>query len=174
MKNHSVIDNGVRKWISRHVAVAGFIFSKDKKGNWYVLANKRGEGCPDFVGYWNCPCGYLDYDETTKEAIAREVREETGLKLESSKFKLDYINDSPENSDKQNVTFSYHTKVISFKNLALTTAFSEKEEVAEIKWIKLTEIHNYEWAFNHLNIIENIFKKHYKENKIKKFFKKIW
>lgn len=144
--------------------MAGFVFSKDKRGNWYILANKRGKGCPDFVGYWNCPCGYLDYDETTKEAIAREVREETGLKINSSKFELSFINDSPINSNKQNVTFRYFTKIKNFKSLATSTVFSEKDEVEEIKWIKITELYNYEWAFNHKNIIEEIYKSKIKEN----------
>ena len=39
-------------WVSRSCAVAVFVFA-NIKGIWYVLANQRGKGCPDYQGYWN-------------------------------------------------------------------------------------------------------------------------
>lgn len=87
MKNYPIkIETGEHAgetvWVHRSIAVAGFIFCRINN-EWCVLANQRGEGAPDFQGYWNCPCGYLDFDETLAEACSREIYEETGVKIES-------------------------------------------------------------------------------------------
>ena len=83
MKNFSIIDDrtGREYWISRSVAVVGFIYGYDEDEKEYILAVQRGTGTPDpeFVGKWCLPCGYLDYDETLEEALQREVFEETGV-----------------------------------------------------------------------------------------------
>ena len=88
MKNYSItIETGEHAgetvWVHRSIAVAGFIFCRINN-EWCVLANQRGEGAPDFQGYWNCPCGYLDFDETLAEACSREIYEETGVNIEPS------------------------------------------------------------------------------------------
>ena len=67
-------------WFSRSVAVTLVTFFIDKDKKVYVLASKRGKGTPDpeFVGSWNVCCGYLDFNETCKQAAVRETFEETG------------------------------------------------------------------------------------------------
>ena len=50
MKNFSVNVNGKEYWISRSVAVAGFIF-KQKGNDLYALIEKRGKGAADYQGY---------------------------------------------------------------------------------------------------------------------------
>jgi 8-oxo-dGTP diphosphatase len=44
-----------------------------------VLVIRRGK--PPFKGQWSIPGGGLDYGEKLQEAVAREVREETGLEI---------------------------------------------------------------------------------------------
>ena len=85
MNNFSIEHEGKIYWISRSMAVVCFVFAYID-GRWCVLANQRGEGTPDFQGYWNAPCGYLDYNETLEQAAIREVYEETGVKLTEAKF----------------------------------------------------------------------------------------
>lgn len=84
---------GKTVWISRSCAVAGFVFMY-LNGIYYILA---GKGCP---GY--CPCGYVDYGETTEEAIRREIHEETGFKCPFC-LTLCGINDAPT----ENITLRY-------------------------------------------------------------------
>lgn len=110
MKNYSItIETGEHAgetvWVHRSIAVAGFIFCRINN-EWCVLANQRGEGAPDFQGYWNCPCGYLDFDETLAEACSREIYEETGVKIEPSALYMCSVNDDPKDSNRQNVTMT--------------------------------------------------------------------
>ena len=56
-------------------AVGAFIFDGDR-----VLVIQRGT--PPGEGLWSIPGGKLEANETLAQAVAREVREETGLVVE--------------------------------------------------------------------------------------------
>ncbi|CAN5206598.1 NUDIX hydrolase [soil metagenome] len=56
-------------------AVAALIFDRDR-----VLVIQRGK--PPGEGLWSLPGGQLEASETLARAVAREVREETGLLVE--------------------------------------------------------------------------------------------
>ncbi len=58
------------------VAVGAFVFD----GEGRVLLVERGN--PPGVGLWTVPGGRLEPGETLAQAVAREVREETGLVVE--------------------------------------------------------------------------------------------
>lgn len=165
MKNFPVIDKatGREHWISRSIAAVVCIIAKDKSGDEYVLAVQRGKGTPDpeYVGKYCMPCGYLDYDETVTQAAQREVKEETGLTFPVTDFKLVTINDNPFDDKRQNVTFRYLVKsdiLVNELELMFTTKNSEKDEVSGIRFIKLSNIELYEWAFNHETLIKEIIK----------------
>ena len=167
MKNFPVIDKatGREHWISRSIAAVVCIIAKDLKGNKYILAVQRGEGTPDpeYVGAYCMPCGYLDFDETIKEAAQREVKEETGITFPISDFRLVSINDNPNSDKRQNVTFRFLVESdVPIEDLSklITTKNAEKNEVSDVTFIKLSEINNFRWAFNHEKLIEEIsFKK---------------
>ena len=136
MKNFKVTakEDGKEYWISRHMAVTGIIrviqfppkgsekASKNPELKIYYLLSKRGEGCPDHVGKWQCNCGYLDFDESLADAVLREIKEEIGLDISEAlksgnvtssdepkilDFGLLTIRDLPEHDSRQNVTFRY-------------------------------------------------------------------
>lgn len=155
MNNFSVQHEDKTYWISRSVAVACFVFTTINNKT-CILASQRGEGSADFHGYWDAPCGYLDFGETTEEAAIRETYEETGVKLRYTKFIG--FDDDPK-SIHQNITFYY----LSFiKETILTDNIydnrgGEENEVADVKWIPIDELDNYQWAFDHKNIIKKIY-----------------
>lgn len=162
MKNFPVTHEGKEYWISRAMTVVGILRAYNKEGQPYVLAVQRGKGTPDpeYVGSWCLPCGYLDYDETLQEAIARECKEETGLDTTYYKWRLASYNDRPEGDKRQNVGFRFTYDCFEpIENLTvkLTSRFSEKDEVSDIKFIPLSEIEDYKWAFNHDTIIEDLY-----------------
>lgn len=151
MKNFSVKINDKLYWISRSVAVAGFIFNKIN-GKLHILAAKRGSGAADNIGLWNCPCGYLDYDETTVQACNREIFEETGITLLKTDFKLFDINEDLEG--RQNITFKYYAILDRpWLDGLFDLSNCEQDEVEEVKFIPIEDISKFEWAFNHDEII---------------------
>lgn len=162
MKNFPIIDKetGREYWISRSVAVLGIVTATDYNGVEHILAVQRGIGTPDpeFVGAWCLPCGYLDFDETCKEAVSREVKEETGIDISPDKFELVYINDDPKSDKRQNITLRFKAELIEYANdVKLTDKFSETNEVMDIKWIPIDWVDNYKWAFNHEKIIKSLY-----------------
>ena len=163
MKNFPVRDEktGREYWISRSVAVLVALYAKDVDGQEYVLAVQRGKGTPDpeYVGKYCMPCGYLDFDETCREAAARELKEETGLTIPMTDFKFVNYNDNPNEDKRQNVTFRFVVKSLVPKEdleKLFTTKNSEKDEVSSIRFIRINDIDLYEWAFNHEKLCQKL------------------
>lgn len=152
MKNFPIEYEGNVYWRSRSVAVAGFIFCQDADGEWCVLANRRGPGCPDEVGKWCCVCGYLDFFENGEEAVARETKEETGVIIDPSRVHFDSVMFSTKND--QNVTLRYFVWLEGqCSDYQLSNEYNEKDETTDIKWIGVKDVSLFEWAFGHKNII---------------------
>lgn len=142
MKNFPIEKDGKEYWISRSCAAVAYVYSFHK-GKMMVLVNKRGPGLPNNVGKWNAPSGFVDYDETTKECAAREVFEETGVKLNPTDFHLEEIDDRPSRPG-QNILFRF-SAVMKYTD-AITNENCEKDEVDEVKWIPVDDIDKYDWT----------------------------
>ena len=147
MKNFPIEHDGKIYWISRAVAVVGYIFTV-KDNHVCVLAGKRGKGCPDYQGYWNVPCGYLDFDETTKDACVREIYEETNLKVDPAYLHFLSVEDDPTKDAKQNVSFRYWSFSSLHAEQDVYAKGEEPDEVEEVKWIPVEDLDYYEFAFN--------------------------
>ena len=146
-------------WFSRSVAVATAVLLNDN-GKWYILAGQRGAGTPDYQGYWNLPCGYLDYNEDTKEAAIREVYEETGIKLNPAQVKPFGTSSSPY-ENRQNVIFFYVAILNEDKrNLNFSLDNMEENEVSGLQWLPLDKCGTLQWAFDHDELIEKILAKY--------------
>ena len=166
MKNQPCYDKdgNFLGWFSRSVAVLAVVFGYDNDYNCYVLASQRGPGTPDpeFVGSWNCCCGYLDFDESTEQAAIRETFEETGINLSDSSISITDMGwiDDPKADKRQNI--SHRFLVILPKTIdkyEFSKKNNEKDEVGEIKWIPVSEVDNYKWAFGHDIIIKQFYMK---------------
>ena len=156
----SSIDEGFIGWFSRSMATALFVFCKNSHGDWCVLASERGIESADFHGMWNCPCGYLDYDETTRECAVRECFEETGVKRPSESIEFIGYEDDPITANRQNVTFRFMAKITDkvTSDFEFSKKNNEGKEVGEIAWIKLSDVDKYQWAFDHDKRIGEILK----------------
>ena len=156
INNFPFMYRGKEYWYSRSVATTPFVFCKNEKNEFCVLANRRGIGTPDFQGLWNVPCGYLEFNVNGEENCQKEVFEETNVKVPIEKFKYLGVNTNPT-ENKQNVSIRYYAILDgNINDYKLNDENSEKNEVEDIKWIPLDEVKNYEWAFNHNLIIDEI------------------
>ena len=155
------MDGSPGPWFSRSVAAATCVLLKDTDTDkWYVLAGKRGRGAPDYMGYWNLPCGYLDYNEDVQEAAAREVAEETGIRLNKNQLKLFGHSSSPY-ENKQNVVF-YFVAILQESKKSLPFSFEnmEVDEVAGAQWLPLEKKDSLMWAFDHDELLDRVLAKY--------------
>lgn len=144
-------------WLSRSACVVTLVVAK-VKGKHYVLASQRGKGTPDpeFVGSWNLCCGYLDYNETLREAATRELFEETGIIVHPDELVFYKVNDNPFDDKRQNITFRYFHLLKCDYLPNTTNNFSEVDEVDEIAWIPVESVNNVNWAFNHKELVNEM------------------
>lgn len=166
-KNKQVIDKetGEVIWKSRSMAVTACVVTMNPTTREYnFLVERRGAGCPDYVGALAFPCGYLDWDETRRDAVIRELQEELGLDVDPRRI-LEWktIDDPSENH--QNVVTRYIVVVnydmisewIKTADLNTEARGGEKDEVAEIKLIPYSKVQEEkDWAFNHNEVIEEL------------------
>jgi len=135
----------------RHTTVDALMV-KDNK----ILLTKRSENLSQ-SGKYCLPGGYLDMNETTSQAVLRELKEETGYEGKV-KFLL-RINDDParKNDPQQNINFVYMIEPGEQSGTA-------DSEVTEIKWFNLDKIPNPDnMAFDHYKSIE-LYKQYIKKN----------
>lgn len=126
-------EDGKQYWISRSVAVAGFIYRLNFP-NVEVLTEIRGKGV-DHSGERCAICGYLNWDETLTEALKREAYEETGIQLDPSKLQCVYINSDPS-ENRQNVTVHYLYYANNGEDFDLDVRHGgEQNEVERVEWL---------------------------------------
>lgn len=185
MQNFSVKVDGKEHWISRSVAVVGFIFRHNTENNTIeALVEKRGDGAADFQGRMCVPCGYLDYNESGEEAISREAKEECGVVIPAKRMQLFAVDTRPS-ANRQNISL-YYTTVVEDMGLNPDPKLAvggEKDEVAWAKWMTVAKYNDdaakfegmdilkndEQWAFGHNNDIEtclrHLFDRRYKPTK---------
>jgi len=151
--------DGKKIYNSRSCATVGVVICRYKNDD-YVLIAERGIGSADYSGYWNIPCGYLDWDETGYEGVVREVYEETGFYIPSVKkvIRQDlnqpfFVNTDPK-ENRQNISLSYGIYFKTNKLPKLSKEHNEPDEVGELGWVKISELNKYKFAFNHLDRIK--------------------
>ena len=151
-------ENGNELWISRSTVVIPIVFKLDvKTGNIFTLVEKRGP-VVSHPGEWCCPCGYLDWDETLKEACQREVREETGVCLDQDKIVFGAV-DSDKKTANQSVDLWYMCWADG-SDIDLNKV-ETKDEVLEVRWLKVGQVFGRKRLFGLLgkSINIRIFKK---------------
>lgn len=162
---------GLDYWISRAVAVDGYVFAFGLDGGPKVLVVKRSKTMMDEPLKYCVPCGYLDWDETSYDAMVREVYEETSFYIPDFNdfmiFNNDgepfWVNSNPANN-RQNVALNYIT-VFDFtghKDFFPEDVIKYKtRECESIEWLSLTDFlqrDTSQWAFNHDRYIKKALK----------------
>ena len=141
---------GKTYWYSRSCATAAFIYCMDKNGVMYVLACKRGKGAADYQGYWNVPCGYLEYNLHGKENMVKELKEETSIEINKESLRLVSVESNPK-ANRQNVTLRYGCIIAdkTIDDFKFNLDNMEPDEVEDVKWVQFGKHKNLQWAYNH-------------------------
>lgn len=111
-----------------------------------------------YMGFWALPGGFVEYGERVEEAALREVREETGLKVELDHL-LGVYSDPNRDPRGHVVSICFIAHWINGRLKADTDA----SEVSRFKWEELNQV---KLAFDHaiiLNDARKFQKKYIKE-----------
>lgn len=155
IQNKFIDVDGKTHWLSRSVAVVVTVILNNEK----VLLVKRGTFATQ-GGKWCNPCGYLDWNESSTQASKREVWEETGLRIdeiidnpdsvvfESLIHPWDIVT-SPDLNHNQDIAIYHGISFSSEVEPILTNKNCEEGEIDESKWVLLSDLDKYDFAFNH-------------------------
>ena len=128
------------------VACDNLIVSKHNNSVEILLIQRKGEPC---AGMWALPGGFLEENETAEEGAARELLEETGVKISADKLILVSIFSKPNRDPRTHlISLSYLAYVD--KNIIEHKAGDDASNTA---WHDLNNLP--EMAFDHAEIIES-------------------
>lgn len=113
------------KKIRFHITIKGICVYNGK-----TLIMKRVRPSTDGLGYWELPGGGLEYGETPHEALKRELREETGLKIKIIKPIYTFTA----------IREDYQTVGIGFLAIPEDDHVHISEEHTDYKWVNEEEL----------------------------------
>lgn len=108
------------------------LFAQGENDEWHVLLIRRGH--EPFKGCWAFPGGFLNMDETLEQCAARELQEETGLRVPTRHFVgiYDDVNRDPRG---RVITVAY----MSYYYGRMEDACAG-DDAAEARWFPVTDI----------------------------------
>jgi NADH pyrophosphatase NudC (nudix superfamily) len=94
------------------------------------------------IGMWDLPGGFVDQDESLETAVVRELQEEIGIEVTGAKYVCSNSN-------------TYRYKEVEYKTcdaffvveLDKKPEIIAQDDVASVKWIKLSEVDIERFAF---------------------------
>jgi ADP-ribose pyrophosphatase YjhB (NUDIX family) len=107
-------------------------------------------------GLWSIPGGLLEVGETIKDALIREVKEETGVDVKHTK-----IIDVHDLIIKDGNKIKYHYVLISSLATLRGGVLNASTDVEEVKWIPINEIKNLKVTKTATHLIKKIQKNTY-------------
>lgn len=127
-KSKSCHDCGFTYYANPSSATAAFIL----RGGCLLVALRGKEPAR---GTWDLPGGFVDMDETAEEGMAREVLEETGLRVE----RADYLFSIPNLYEYSGMTI--HTLDMFYRvEVAADAEAVAGDDAARLAWVPLGEV----------------------------------
>lgn len=113
-----------------------------------ILLIKRSLDSKAYPGLWSLVSGKVEWGEEVKDAVIREVKEETSLDIEIVRFVGRYYDKKGRHPTKTMICLPHICKVIGGE-------LEAGSDAVEAKWFKLTEVKNMELAFDHKQMLED-------------------
>jgi len=137
------MENNNKKYKSPALAVDGIVNIDNR-----ILLIKRKN--PPYKDFWAFPGGFVDYGESTEDAVIREVFEETGLKTKVECLLGVYSN---PNRDPRG-----HVVSIVYILKYIEGSPKGSDDAKEAKFFSIEDIENMNLAFDHKFIFKDYLK----------------
>lgn len=128
------------------VGVGAIIVERDR-----VLLVERGQ--EPLKGAWSVPGGVVEVGEYLKDAIRREVREETGLEVEPIEVVEIFERIMPDREGRT----EYHYVLIDYRCRVLGGELRAASDVSRAAWVPRGELRRYQITAGTLAVIEKAF-----------------
>ena len=132
-----------RDYPDRPIVGVGAVIVDDGR----VLAIKRG-GEP-LKGRWSIPGGAVELGETLREAVTREVREETGLIIQAGEVLEVFDNIQRDTEGRP----QYHYVLVDFLCRPMGGQLCAASDVSEARWVTPSEFSGLELTANTERVI---------------------
>ncbi len=144
---------GFEYFLNPSAAVAAFIFNKN--GELLVERRKKDPA----KGMLDLPGGFCDAQETAEEAIAREVMEETSLKINNARYLFSQPNVYRYSG------FDVPTLDLFFScEVEDITTLKANDDADECFWIKPEDIHTEQFGLRSVRQALHIFRENFKNH----------
>lgn len=112
-----------------------------------VLLIRRGQ--PPLLGEWSLPGGVLECGENLREAVAREAREETGLRVETGEMLGVYERVIRDEEGR----VRYHYVLIDFLCRAVGGDLKAGSDAADVHWFTRAELPALNLAYDASDVV---------------------
>ena len=116
-----------------------------------ILLCRRGKA--PFAGYWSLPGGLVEIGERVVDALRREVREETGLEIETDQVAEVFERITPDADGR----IEYHYVLIDYLCRVTGGTLQAGDDAAEVQWFERTELATLKLTPGSLGVIEKVF-----------------
>lgn len=120
------------------------------EGDRILLVERGGE---PLKGYWSLPGGGVETGETLKQAVCREILEETGLAIEPTRIVEVFERIMLDNAGKT----EYHYVLIDYLCRVVAGQLSAGSDVSRAQWVRKTQVAALHLTEGTLPVIEKAF-----------------